>query len=133
MGIQGVHYDLTDLCNAGCPQCARTDPDGCKPVSWLTRRTCTSESFRRYSPPEFLRGLDYAYFCRNYGDPAVVPELHEILRYCWDSNPDLKLSLYSNASIRAVQWWRDLGRLASGRRFRLIAAIDCASDATNRR
>jgi len=133
MGILGVHYDLTDLCNAGCPQCARTDPRGCKPNDWLARRVASLADFRRYSPPEFLAGLEYAYFCGNYGDPAVAPDLPGILRYCWEANPGLKLSVYSNASIRPAEWWRDLGRLATGRRFRVIAAIDGASQETNRR
>jgi molybdenum cofactor biosynthesis enzyme MoaA len=75
MQIRSVHYDLTDLCNAGCPQCARTDPDGCRPRGWLTHSVCSLEKFRRLSPPAFLAGLNSAYFCGNFGDPAVVPDL----------------------------------------------------------
>lgn len=132
MTISRVHYDLTDLCNAGCPQCARTDPDGCKPKDWLARRVCSLGDFQRYSPPEFMSTLRSIFFCGNYGDPAVVPDLVPILQYCWACNPGLAIKVYSNASIRPVSWWRDLAGAASGHSFRLIAAIDGASHETNR-
>ncbi len=133
MRIRRVHYDLTDLCNAGCPQCARTDPAGCMPKPWLKQQACSLEDFRRFSPPQLLKEIEFAYFCGNFGDPAVAPEMLEILAYCWEANPDLRMRLYSNCSVRSVAWWRALGALARGRAFRLIAAIDGASQETNRR
>lgn len=132
MTISRVHYDLTDLCNAGCPQCARTNPDGCKPREWLARRACSLDDFRRYSPPDFVAALKTVSFCGNYGDPAVVPDLIPILGYCWSCNPKLVVRVYSNASIRAVSWWRDLARAASGHTLRLIAAIDGTNQETSR-
>ncbi len=133
MAITCIHYDLTDLCNAGCPQCPRTNVDGCKPQDWLAHGHETLESFRRHSPPEFLAELESAYFCGNFGDPAVVPELIEILSYCWEAQPRLKLQIHTNAGPRTPDWWRRLGEAARGRRFKVIAGIDGASDETNRR
>lgn len=133
MTIRCVHYELTDLCNAGCPQCPRTNPAGCKPEGWLARAVCSLESFRRLSPSGFLQELDSAYFCGNFGDPAVVPELIDILRYCWDAKPTLKLAVHTNASVRSAAWWEALARTAAGHRFRVIAGIDGASHETNRR
>lgn len=133
MDIAGVHYDLTDLCNAGCPQCARTNPLGCKANDWLVRKACSLEDFKRFSPTYFLEKLNYAYFCGNLGDPAAVPELIPILQYCWDANPDLKLRLFSNGSLRNPDWWRDLASTAAGRRFVVVAAIDGATPETSSR
>lgn len=133
MTIRRVHYDLTDLCNAGCPQCARTDPDGCRPRPWLAKRALSLADFQRLSPPDFVAGLENALFCGNYGEPAVVPDLIPILAYCWRCNPLLKIQVYSNASIRSVAWWRELAAEAAGHSFRVVAAIDGASHETNRR
>jgi hypothetical protein len=133
MRIKRVHYDITDLCNAGCPQCARTDTVGCLPKSWLKQQAVSLEDFRRFSPTALLQEIESAYFCGNFGDPAVVPEMIDILAYCWEANPDLQLRVHSNCSVRSVGWWRELGALAKGRRFRLISAIDGTSHETNRR
>ncbi len=129
--IDCVHYDITDLCNAGCPQCPRTDPDGCRPQDWLRKHASSLEEFRAYSPPEFLATLESAYFCGNYGDAAVVPELIQILNYCWEANPKLKLQLHTNGGMRGRDWWAALAEAAKGRRFSVIAAIDGASQETN--
>ena len=133
MRIRDVHYELTDLCNAGCPQCPRTNAQGCKPQTWLLQEACTLESFRRFSPPELLEQLETANFCGNFGDPAVVPELIDIVRYCWDANPRLRLRLHSNASLRPAAWWEELARAAAGRSFLVVAGIDGASQESNRR
>ncbi len=93
----------------------------------------TLSDFKRFSPPELLRNIKMAYFCGNFGDPAVVPDMQDILDWCWQVNPDLELKLFSNCSVRSVNWWRDLGELTSDRNFSLIAAIDGASQETNRR
>ena len=131
VGITCVHYDITDLCNAGCPQCPRTDPDGCRPRDWLRKHASTLAEFRAYSPPEFLASLESAYFCGNYGDAAVVPELIEILSYCWEANPKLRLQLHTNGGMRGRDWWIRLAEAAKGRRFSVIAAIDGARQETN--
>jgi hypothetical protein len=129
--IDSVHYELTDLCNAGCPQCARTDPGTGKPHDWLVRSACSLERFRRLSPPSFVAGLKSAYFCGNFGDPAVVPDLIGIVRYCYEANPRLWLALHTNASLRSIDWWRALARATSGHPFRVIAGIDGVSQDTN--
>ena len=88
MRINRVHFDVNDLCNAGCPQCARTDPDGCLPKSWLAQKAVSLEAFRGISPPALLQEAEFVYFCGNFGDPAVAPELIDIIVYCWRENPD---------------------------------------------
>ena len=71
------------------------------------------------------------YFCGNFGDPAVVPELIDIVRYCWDANPRLRLRVHSNASVRPTAWWEELARAAAGRPFLVVAGIDGASQESN--
>ena len=131
MQIKAVHYDITDLCNAGCPQCARTNVNGCRPNDWLFKKSCSLQDFQRYSPPEFLQQLEYAFFCGNFGDPATCKDFIDILEYCWSSNPKLKLHMHSNCGIRDVGWWRQLAQTAQGHNFRVVASVDGASQATN--
>lgn len=124
MRIRSVHYELTDLCNARCPQCARTESATCRPHDWLARDACTLERFERLSPRAFLAKLESAYFCGNFGDPAVVRDLIDIVRYCFEANPGLWLALHTNAGVRTEDWWRALAQATRGRRFRVIAGID---------
>lgn len=131
MQVTTVHYDLTDLCNAGCPQCARTNVDGCKPNDWLMKRTMSLDDFKRYSPESFLEKLNYVFFCGNFGDPLTAPDLIPILEYCWTANPKLKIHVHSNCSLRTPDWWAALAETARDRDFRVIASVDGASQQTN--
>ncbi|CUJ96576.1 hypothetical protein RUE5091_01692 [Ruegeria denitrificans] len=133
MRIKNVHFDVTDLCNAGCPQCARTDPNGCLPKSWLKQDAISLADFQNYCSEDLLREIESADFCGNFGDPAVVPEILDILKWCWDVNPNLRIKLFSNCSVHSTDWWHALGMLAKDRNFRLIAGIDGASQETNSR
>lgn len=124
MNIREVHYEITDRCNAGCPQCVRTNPDGCVPWDYISNRATSLSDFMRFSPPHFLQQLEYIYFCGNFGDPVMAPDLLKIIDYCYQSNPKLSIKVHSNCSIESAAWWSDLACLVKGRKFKLVASID---------
>ena len=124
MTVREVHFEITDRCNAGCPQCVRTNPDGCVPWDYISNKACSLEDFMRFSPPHFLKQLEHIYFCGNFGDPVMAPDLLKIIRYCFLSNPKLSLKVHSNCGLKTPAWWRELAALVSGKRFKLVASID---------
>ncbi len=73
---------------------------------------------------DFVQQLDRIYLCGNYGDPVAAQDTLESLKYFKETNPQIQLSLFSNASARAAVWWRELATLTKDVHF----AIDGLSD-----
>lgn len=128
--VEEVHYDITNLCNAACPQCVRTNPRTGKPYKYISKGEMSLEDFKKASPVEFLASLKFIYFCGNYGDPIVANDLLPILEYCWQANPKLSIKVHSNCSLRNEQWWTNFATLVNNKKFMLIASIDGASQQT---
>ena len=51
-----VMFDISTRCNAGCPQCHRTDTNNVsKKVSWLPDVVWSFENFKKAVPPKWLK------------------------------------------------------------------------------
>jgi MoaA/NifB/PqqE/SkfB family radical SAM enzyme len=78
--IRQVHLELTDKCNAACPQCARSDHGG--PLNpQLSLTELTLQDVTTILPPHFGAQLDSLYACGNYGDPIVARDCLQIFQY----------------------------------------------------
>lgn len=128
--VREVHYDITNMCNAACPQCVRTNPLTGKANEYIRKSELSLEDFEKISPPYFLKQLEYIYFCGNYGDPIVAKDLLAILDYVWECNPKLSVKVHSNCSLRDSDWWKRFAQLTNDKKFTLIASIDGASQST---
>ena len=132
--IRVVHMELTDRCNAACPQCPRNDHGGAVnprlPLTSLSRAEVEA-----MLPPDLVRQLTQISVAGNYGDPIVAPEALEIFRYWREASPELHLRMGSNGSARTERWWRELARVMTPDRGRVVFAIDGLEDtnATYRR
>lgn len=125
--VKEVHYDITNMCNAACPQCVRIDPATGKAHDYLEKKELTLEQFLIVSPKWFLEDLEFIYFCGNYGDPLTAKDLLRILEYVWQCNPKLSVKVHSNCSLRDKEWWQELAALTRDKKFMLIASVDGAS------
>lgn len=128
--VREVHYDITNMCNAACPQCVRTNPKTGRAYDYISKTELSVDDFRITSPPWFLKKLEYIYFCGNYGDPIVAKDLLSILEYVWEQNPKLSVKVHSNCSVRDKIWWKKFAELTHNKKFTLIASVDGASQST---
>lgn len=115
--VKVLHLEFTSLCNARCPQCARTDNLS------LPMESLTLEKIKNMIPVEFIKNLDSMYSCGNYGDPIVNPECLDICQYFID-NGCSNVSLHSNGGVRDTEFWHSLGNLG----VRVVFAIDGLED-----
>lgn len=115
--VKELHLEWTSLCNARCPQCARTDNKDL-PLSSLT-----IEQVKKYFPVEFVNNLESMYSCGNYGDPIVNPDCVEIVRYFVENGCD-RIALHTNGGTRDKEFWTDLGKMG----IRVVFAIDGLED-----
>ena len=128
--VREVHYDITNMCNAACPQCVRTNPLTGKTHDYIAKRELSYNDFVKISPPWFIENLDYLYFCGNYGDPLIAKDLIAILDYIWTIKPTLSVKVHSNCSLRNKSWWKKFAHLTCDKNFTLIASVDGASQDT---
>lgn len=115
--IDVLHLEITSLCNARCPQCARTNN------KLLPLNNMTLTQVKKYFPVDFIKNLSRMYSCGNYGDPIVNPECFEIFKYFID-NGCTDVSLHTNGGVRDTEFWNNLGK----NKVRVVFAIDGLED-----
>lgn len=108
--IKSLHIEITSLCQASCPMCARNHHGGL-PNPLLKEDSINLKLYKQIVPEEFIKQLQGITYCGNFGDPILNRELLDILEYTADVNPNIKLDLHTNGSARSVSWWRKLARI----------------------
>jgi len=125
--VFNIFADITTHCNAGCPQCDRTNPNGLKKVDWLPLISWSLEDFKKAYRPSTLELTDTIDICGTWGDPIMNKEIYAICEYIMSIKSGLykspRIVINTNGSIRDEKWWWDLGVLC-GDRLRVVFAID---------
>jgi pyruvate-formate lyase-activating enzyme len=71
----------------------------------------TLDEFKHIVTADVFDRIDYIYFCGNYGDPIMSNYLLDIVQYCKDSKPTIKIGIHTNGSARNNKWWENLARV----------------------
>lgn len=112
--IKAVHLEITDKCNASCPQCLRNINGGAvNPYLALTELNI--EDIKKIFKPDFIGRLKRMYMCGNYGDPIVARDTLSVYRYFRENNPYMWLNMNTNGSVRSSAWWRELAEIIDGK------------------
>ena len=118
-----IFADISTYCNAGCPQCDRTNPNGLGKVDWLPLINWTLEQFKTAYRPSTLQVADVIQICGTWGDPIMNKDIYKICEYIIGESDRIKILLNTNGSIRDEKWWWDLGVLC-GRQLHVVFAVD---------
>ena len=109
-----IWLDLCTHCNAGCPQCHRTDPNGLKKQSWLPLIQWSLDMFKKAFPIESLNLIYEFQICGTWGDPIMNKDIYKICEYVI-KNSECLVTLNTNGSLRDEFWWYSLGHLCGDR------------------
>ena len=124
--IRSIHLEVTQNCQANCPMCDRNmNGKGLNPhinLDELSLDDCKSIFTK-----EFIAQLDTMYMCGNLGDPIVAKDTLEIFKYFREHNPNMWLSMNTNAGAKNETWWRDLATTI-GRMGAVIFSVDGLRD-----
>ena len=103
-----IYLDLSTYCNAGCPQCNRTNwhAGGLNKNVWIPNVMWDLDRVKRAYPPE--SNIFKATICGTWGDPMMVKDIDKIIYYFLEN--DVEISLNTNGSLREPMWWYTLGR-----------------------
>lgn len=120
--IRAIHLEITDRCNASCPQCVRNILGG-KENPHLPKRELSLDDIKKIITPKIVHGLERLYMCGNFGDPVVAKDTLEAFHYFRESNSEIHLSMNTNGAMRPEQWWRELAKVF-GRKGNIKFALD---------
>ena len=118
-----VHLELTEKCNASCLQCDR-NKNGGEVNQYLSNHEHTLEDIKKIFPVDYLKTLKRIYMCGNYGDPIAATDTLEICQYFKESNPNIKLGMNTNASLKSMEWWTRLAKTGIVVRFSIDGLED---------
>ena len=124
--IRVVHLEVTERCNASCPQCAR-NLNGGEVNPQLKDAELSLDDVKQILKPEFVAQLKRLYMCGNYGDPISARDTLEIFEYLRSCNNTMQLSLHTNASAKTPEWWSKLPA-ALGENHYVVFSVDGLED-----
>jgi MoaA/NifB/PqqE/SkfB family radical SAM enzyme len=124
--ITTVHLEVTERCNASCPQCAR-NLNGGDVNPQLHDAELSLADVQQILKPEFIRQLKRLYMCGNYGDPISARDTLEIFEYIRSNNDKMQLSFHTNASAKTPEWWSRLPA-AMGKSHYVVFSVDGLED-----
>ncbi len=102
-GVQRVHLELTNKCNAACPLCPRKS----LPPTKFTE--VTLQNFKLFFPKKFLETLTDFNFCGNFGEPTLCRDIIPIHQYIHDINPRIRFNISTNGAAGSLEFWQELG------------------------
>ena len=124
--IKIVHYEITQRCQAACPMCDR-NINGGKDSPHITNAELTLADAKRIFEPEFIKQLNTFYMCGNLGDPIMANDTLETFKWLRSINPNLWLSMNTNAGAQEESWWKELAE-TFGRMGTVIFSLDGLED-----
>ncbi len=117
--IEELHVEITNLCNAACPMCARNNSGFGMSENPGWGSWSKGEAKKVFS--DSLPNLKRVFFCGTHGDPTAAPHLFEAVKICKERG--LRVSIYTNGSARQEQWWKDLSQLLD-EKDKIVFGID---------
>ena len=124
--VKKLHLEISALCNAVCPQCARyptasyyEHPNIKNTDVW------TIDQVQRRLPASDLKNIEYFLINGTMGDFITNKHALSIVQYLHDAAPKSSKLINTNGSARQSRWWEELAYIP---RLTVNFAIDGLED-----
>ena len=117
-----LFLDISTYCNAGCPQCHRTDVYGLGKAKDLPLVQWSLEEFKTAFPEEECINVSYWDICGTWGDPLMNKDILKIVNYITENSNGL-IGINTNGSMRDEDFFWELGMLG-GKQLQVVFAVD---------
>src|SRR6056300_1336251 len=101
--ITSIDFELSSLCNAGCPVCPRRRRgtfQEFKQTYWPL------EEVKRVLDKELLLSIRHFNICGNFGDGMGNPDIVEISKYIKSINQECQVHISTNGGIGSKEAYR---------------------------
>lgn len=107
--IRSLQLEITNHCNAACPQCPRNFFGG-STIPTLPLQRWSVKTFRR-TVLDLVPQLTDLYFCGTYGDPCTNNDLIDMARLARDKNPAIRIGLHTNGGANRPDFFKQLAEV----------------------
>lgn len=128
------HIELSNICNAMCPQCGRNKVDKetgeLKMLPGLNTGELLVDDYKNIFDDEFYDNfkLKKVNYCGNRSDPIATKHLHEVIEYTLERDKDTIINVATNGGLKTTEWWYNFGKLLSDKKHLISFGIDGLSD-----
>lgn len=121
--ITWLHAEITNKCNAWCPDCLRNN-NGYGLAEGLNLVSMTPNKFKVIL--NRLPNLKTVQLCGTYGDPIASEYIQDIIDICIERKFNLRI--HTNGSLKTSSWWSNLASKIKDIDHMIIFAIDGLED-----
>lgn len=111
-GIERVHVELTDKCNAECPGCFRSHYGGI--VDSNIKNVQLDLNYFKLLGEDFIKSINYWLFCGTRGDPMSCTEIVDILEYIKSINNNAGVDVLTNGGMGSAKQFRRMSDILQG-------------------
>lgn len=105
--IGNLQLEITDYCNAFCPQCERAQIH----PKLLNNKMITLDTVKNIFDQAGWKALHTILFCGNKDEPTMNPDLIPMIKYIRNKLPKVEIAVASNGGTRSVKWWQEIAQL----------------------
>ena len=127
--ITELHIELTDKCNALCPQCTRTNTNNMSPHKGIGFQELKLGDFEKNLSPDFISKVQQFTICGTHGDPLAAKDCQEIIKYLQKHSKSAEITIHTNGSYRTKKWWESLSKIEN---CTVIFGIDGIDEKTHK-
>lgn len=110
-----LQIEVSNYCNASCPQCPRNFFGG-RVIPTLPLRSWRLVEFKKIFNVQLLDQLTQVYFCGTYGDPLTNTNLIEMCKFLKDGNPKIEIGIHTNGGIGKPEKFQTLATVVEDRK-----------------
>ena len=138
--ITRIQIELSNYCNAYCPQCVRVDylddgflakytkQDTHYPVT-INSHHIDTDRYKQMFEQDTWHSLRAVHYCGNYDEPTLHPHMIELAEHTLKLTSAV-VTVSTNGGTRTPQWWQQLGQLSQQypQRLEVMWGIDGLED-----
>jgi MoaA/NifB/PqqE/SkfB family radical SAM enzyme len=121
--ITDIHFEGSERCNVRCLMCGNNE-NGKVYNRYLKKRDLSFDAIKFSFDMPFVRQLKSVYFCGNYGEPTLNPELYDILKFFKVNRPGIATRVITNGGTNNTEWWSRLAEVSNSVRFSIDGLED---------
>jgi len=105
--IESMQIEITNMCNAYCPGCARNIQGG-ELRDFITKGSMKSQVWEKLISKTNMENINTITFNGAFGDPLMHPNILDMLQHLSEVKNDIGVTIFSNGSMRNEKFFTEL-------------------------
>ncbi len=105
--IESMQIEITNMCNAYCPGCARNYGGG-ELKEFITKGSMKSHVWEKLTTKTNMENIQSIVFNGAFGDPLMHPNILDMLQHLSEVKNNLNINIFSNGSMRNEKFFTEL-------------------------